>query len=146
VHDAGFDFRTVAPPANSSESDGTGRDNSEKHRTSGVRQCQYGANRAPNIPGCSLTLAKAGQYLIYGVFDLGSYDANVYLVGGLNGSTPLALLLTNETGFRATVAQQWAITASAGFVAQLAAYKGGGTAGSLVSVGNTSITAVWIAP
>jgi len=150
VHDAGFCFRTSVPPAREFLWSQTAW--VEITPQSSTVQAAYATGNMAlttipqNIPGCALTLARAGQYLISGVFDLGSYDPNVYLVGGLSGYTPLALLLTNEAGFRATVAQQWAISVTAGFVAQLNAYKTSGTGTSQINVGNTSITAVWIAP
>jgi hypothetical protein len=101
---------------------------------------------AQNIPGCSLTLAKAGTYLVVAVYDLVcANDATSYLIGGMVGQTQVAVFLTPSATGRATVSQQFLVNASAGFTAQLTAWKSGGTGTSTADV-RSSISALWVSP
>ena len=98
-----------------------------------------------NVPGCVLTLANAGKYLIQGIFDFSASGDTAFLFGGLTGSTPLAAFLASTGSGRATATQQWVITATAGATAQLNAYKAGGTGSSQAST-QSSISALWVSP
>jgi hypothetical protein len=126
-----------------------------------------------SIPGATLTLARAGRYLIRGCFDMlgsGANDAtwaafgqliagpsgNEVVQGPANAITLLAPLVivvagTGVTGspvvigLRAMVTQQWSYTATANDVVTLQAKKNGGTGGSFAA-GATSIEALWLGP
>ena len=109
---------------------------------------------AQDIPGASLTLARAGKYLVVGVFDFqkpgGTSDQNAeldgYLVaGGATQAGNAYWQIIGTTGIFGTVAQQWVVTVTAGAVVKLQAKKDSGTGGSSTG-SNTRISAVWIAP
>jgi hypothetical protein len=99
------------------------------------------------VPGCSLTLARAGSYFISAIFDFAPVnDAGAVLLGSIPGYTPFAVAMVADTGtFRFTVAQNWVIAATAGQVIALQAYKTSG-AGSSVVTTQTNITALWVSP
>jgi hypothetical protein len=107
-----------------------------------------------DIPGCTLTLARAGKYLVIGVyyFTLTSIDAGATLVGRFSGDTSyvaaLSDLITGTTTVQisATVSQQWLYTATAGAVVTLQAYKSAGTGTSSVSGNHTTMMALWVSP
>lgn len=119
-------------------------------------------NAYQDVPGCSITLARAGRHKITGFFDVnGVNDAQCYAVGQLvanaAGQTYLAVLYPlgitgtgvtgNPLGVRATVSQQWLYTASAaGQVVKLQAYKTGAAGGSSFLAGQCSICAEWVGP
>lgn len=120
-----------------------------------------------DIPGCALTLARAGRYSIVGCFDFegaGTLDSNEAALGRLiiNSTTPLPGLSvfqplvqtitgTGVTGspvvtiFRSTIMQHWSYTAAAGDVASLQAEKTGG-GGTSLAQSQSSISALWIGP
>ena len=148
--DAGFDFRTSVPPARQFIWSG-GMWVEVTPPPNNTIQVAY--STAPltltttpqNVPGCVLTLANAGKYLIQGVFDFSASGDAAFLFGGLTGSTPLAAFLASTGSGRATATQQWVITATAGATAQLNAYKAGGTGSSQAST-QSSISALWVSP
>lgn len=150
ANDAGFDFRTTDLPAREFIWSGTVW--AEVTAAGNTIQVAYGTTgltlttATQNVPGCSLTLAKAGQYLIAGVFDFAAADAGVFLIGGLSGQTPAAIFMTPATSGRVSVTQQWVVSASAGSVVQLTASKTGGTGTSGTGGIHTSITAMWVSP
>jgi hypothetical protein len=103
-----------------------------------------------DIPGTSLTLAKAGRYWLNGVFDFNYAAGDAILVGSLvaggAGFANSALYAPPGTA-RQTVSQQWIYTAAtSGVIAKLQGLKGGGTAGSQTIASNTTLTAVYIGP
>jgi hypothetical protein len=138
-----------------------------------LAQVAYGASALSlsgsfgDIPGCTLTLTRAGRHIIFGCFDFngaGVGDVNQQASGQLlaNGSAQSGMPVYNPlvwevqgsgvsgspvvVGNRATVFQQWAFTASAaGQVVLLQAQKSGGTGTSKADV-NSSIAALWIGP
>lgn len=107
------------------------------------------------IPGASLTLNRAGLYLITGNFCFvmsGAGDAQVGLRGKLFANSADQGLLVLVTAAAATTytnaSQQWVYRApSSGIGVYLAAYKDAGGAGSSqVQAVATSITALWVSP
>lgn len=101
---------------------------------------------AQNIPGCSLSLTRAGVWLIIAAFDfIVANEQNNYLFGQVSGSTHQATSgIGNNTG-RMTVSNQGIITVTAPpQTVQLQAYKGGGTGNSSTGP-DTGLSAVWIA-
>jgi len=108
-----------------------------------------------NIPGASLTLPRAGKYLVTGVFyfTLTAADAGATLVGQFSGNTSYVAALsdlisggTTTVQVSATVTQQWVYTATAGQVVNLQAYKSSGSGSSSVAGNHTSIMALWVSP
>jgi hypothetical protein len=108
-----------------------------------------------DIPGATLTLPRAGTYLVHGVFDFsmqsvdtGNIALGQLAVGGTAASPYVAIFagLTTPTGasVRATVAQQWIyVAASTGVVLKLQASKT--SAGGIVqAAGHSTISATWI--
>jgi hypothetical protein len=99
-----------------------------------------------SVPGCLLTLSKAGTYLIIGVYDFDSVnDAGIYLVGRITGQTQVSVFMTPSATGRATVSEQFLINVSAGFVAQMTAWKSGGSGTSGIEV-RSSLSALWVSP
>jgi hypothetical protein len=104
-----------------------------------------------NIPGASLTLNRAGRYLITGNFTFLQGDPGFglrgdLLAGGvqLGGGTFVAAFDNNS--YLGT-SQQWVYQAATpSVVVALQAFKDGGTGGSATAAGSTSITAQWISP
>jgi len=109
-----------------------------------------------DVPGTSMTLARAGRYWVNAVFDfwLSGSDTGFVFTGFLNvnggvaGSTAIFVpQYTSGTGNRATVAQQWVYNgAPAGAVLKLQANKNGGTGNSVAAAPNTNLVAIWISP
>lgn len=105
-----------------------------------------------DIPGCSVTLDRAGRWLIEGVFDFfaeggAGTDAAGRLVVGGTAQTPFARAVAASGWWAGTVAQSWLITGvTAGTVAKLQAAKAGGAGTSEVRATNTCITAIWLSP
>ena len=98
------------------------------------------------VPGCSLTLARAGSYLVSAVFDFNtSLDSNITMLGTLNGQAKYAIFTPSSTFGRVTAAQQWVINVSAGTTVNLVASKTGGIGGSQTDL-HTSISTTWISP
>jgi hypothetical protein len=110
-----------------------------------------------DITGATLTLDRAGRYLILGCFDFlgfGAGDLNIGALGRLvadgTAQAPLAmfsnLVIAGGVSQRSTVCQQWLYTAAAtGQVVKLQAEKNGGTGASQAS-SQSSISALWIGP
>jgi len=108
-----------------------------------------------DIPGCSLTLMRAGRYLITGCFALqlsGAGDAGQFLYGhvSLNGSTvpaPQSAFVVGAIGTGGTHTMQWSYTApTAAVIAKLQARKTGGTGSSVAYASACVISALWIGP
>lgn len=109
-----------------------------------------------DVPGTTLTLARAGRYHITGVFDFtmssGDATALATLIGTLcvNGSEQTGAYAIYAGGTaRVSASQSWLYTAaSAGLVAKLQARKSFGAGTSTCGAGTPacSITAVWIGP
>lgn len=104
-----------------------------------------------NIPGATLSLPKAGTYLIIGVFyflfvptDNGSTLIGNCPQGG--GAVAALLVSAASTEIHATVSQQWLYTAPGPATVNLQAYKAGGSGTSSVQASQTSISAIWISP
>ena len=98
------------------------------------------------IPGCTLTVPRAGTYLVCGIFDFGaSNDPGIPLLGTLSGQSRYAVFMTAAANARATVGQHWLVSLSAGAALTLVAQKTGGSGLSFVEV-QSSITATWISP
>jgi len=107
------------------------------------------------IVGTSITLPRAGKYLIQATFDLigiGAGDTGANLAGQLlvNGvAQPAQGIFRAEftAAARATVAQQWVYQAvTAGQTALLQAAKSSGTGTSIAGNPHTSISALWVSP
>jgi hypothetical protein len=111
------------------------------------------SSAGPNdIPGTTLTLANAGDYLITGVFDFRgdlAGDSGADLRGYLNAAGTRATKFARFIGpfgavtLGGTVAQQWIFTAAASDVVKLQADKSAGTGGSSCGV-QSSITALLV--
>jgi hypothetical protein len=156
VNDAGFDFRTsVNPPREFMWSQSAwveitpAQDNLALLSTATASLTLTTSAQA--IPGTTLTLSRAGSYLVHGVFyfNFASPDAGNTLVGSFSGAGPAvaALNLTGAgIGIGATVAQQWLYTATAGATVFLQAYKSGGAGSSNTVATHTSISAIWLGP
>lgn len=111
-------------------------------------------NAEQDVVGATITLNRAGRYIIHAVFDMvegGAGDVGQNLVGYLraDGATQsqVAIMFTTALNMRATIAQQWTYTpAAAGKIVKLRAAKLAGTGASTVSITHTSISALWIGP
>lgn len=104
-----------------------------------------------NVPGASLSLSKAGTYLINGVFYLflqGAGDANSGLLGNLSISqTNSAVLFSATAGIAATITQSWLVPISTvPTTVSLTAWKTGGSGSSVANNPHTCITALWVSP
>lgn len=105
---------------------------------------------ATQIPGLTLTLPTAGNYLVIGVFyfNLVPADSGATLIGLFPpvGTASVAVFNLNLAGIAGggTVSQQWLYTASAGATISLQAYRAGGAGGSSVLGGHSSLSAIWI--
>lgn len=161
ANDVGFDFRTnVNPPREFLWSGSAWVEVPAQYAD--VQQAAASANLTLSstitaVPGASLTLNRAGRYLITGTFcfgAVGSGDA----VAGLRGKLFAAgvdqggLLLVTSSNPVPTqylmATQQWIYQAGAASASvNLSAYKdAGGTGSSIVQGGATTITALWISP
>jgi hypothetical protein len=103
-----------------------------------------------DIPGLALTLPRSGVYHVSGVIDFNSNDSQALLLGQLvvNGVAQGAVVVYQAFNVpsRATVAQQWMITAGAvNIPIKMQANKNSGAGGSLAHVQST-LSAVWISP
>lgn len=104
------------------------------------------------VPGASLTLNRAGRYLITGnfCFQVAAADAGIGMHGSLyaNGSAqPNSVFVTVSGGQYLMGSQQWIYTAAAsGQTAYLAARKDGGAGGTQAVSPFTSISALWVSP
>ena len=154
THDAGFDFRTTdAPPRQFIWSQTAWIETTPPPATpQNSGQIAYATTTlalttaSQAVPGCSLTLSRAGTYLITAVFDFNTLnDTNEPMYGTLSGQAKYAVFLSAATTGQATVFQQWLISVSAGSVATLIAFKGGGAGGSIVDI-HSSIAALWVSP
>jgi hypothetical protein len=100
-----------------------------------------------DIPGATITLARAGRYLISASFELAQITSG-RVVGALsaNGSVQAPVAVLDFTaGITANVGQQWIYTAGAVSQAvQLQAKFVTGTGSAQAA--NTSIAALWIGP
>jgi hypothetical protein len=155
VHDAGFDYRTTDPPAREFIWNQTAWVEITQSQPGDVQQSGSSASltltTTPTvIPGATLTLNRAGRYLITGNFvflvvnDPSQGLRGNLLAGGvqLGGGTLVAQ--TNNNTF-AAVSQQWVYAAAgAGVVVSLLANKDGGTGTSTAFAPATSITALWV--
>jgi hypothetical protein len=103
-----------------------------------------------DIPGLLLTLPRTGVYHISGVIDFNSNDSQALLLGQLvvNGVAQGAVVVYQAFNVpsRATVAQQWMITAgTVNIPIKMQANKNLGAGASLAHVQST-LSAVWISP
>jgi hypothetical protein len=151
VHDAGFDYRSTDPPPREFIWNQTAWVETTTAAGS-TTQIAYATATLPltttaqPVPGCSLTLARAGTYLVIGVFDFSaSLDANIPFLGTLNGQSKYAIFSTPSPEGRVTLGQQWKITVSAGAIINLVVNKTGGTGASFTDT-HCSISATWISP
>lgn len=167
AHDAGFDYRsTDAPPREFIWSQTAWVETTPQ---AGLLQIARSTSNltltttATPIPGVSLTLARAGVYLITGAFDFvgsGAGDSGSGATGILsaNGAVqpnfvvfvPLVIagagLTVNPTPLRVMAFQQWSYFASTpGQVVLLEASKNLGT-GASVTGPQTTISALWVSP
>ena len=153
THDAGFTFRTsVAPPREFIWSQTAWVEVTPESNTlqlaAGTTTLTL-TTATQNVPGCSLTLARNGTYLVTGTFDFShNGDGGQVLIGGLSASTASSALFQTlaTSGSRGTFAQQWMITASAGAVINLTAFKTGGAGTSATGGSHTTIAALWVSP
>jgi hypothetical protein len=156
IFDAGFDFRTNVAPAR--EFIWSGSAWVEVTPQTNAVQIAYASagvtlttSNQP-IPGTTLTLPLAGQYLVQGTFyfNLTSGDTQVYVIGSIPGGSGGAVLfaptMTAGQALQITVSQQWIVPAAAGGTVNLQAYKTGGSGTSTVEPGYTSISALWVSP
>lgn len=158
VHEGGFEFRTTDFPARhfiwsqTAWVEVTAETNDAGLATAtGILTL---TTSWQDIPGTSFTVPKTGRYLLHGIFDFwlaGTGDIGFLFEGALaiNG-VPAAAHATfvpqyvSGTGMRATVAQQWYSTITAGSIVKLQAMKNGGT-GSSGAVGTaTNLSALWV--
>lgn len=116
-----------------------------------------------NVPGCQLTLARAGIWIVMGTFtflvndaaDIGSvFTGSLYASGLGQPATQIISPPAMPLGFArlqvqaqpsiATVAQTWIVTAKAGAIVRLRCQKDvAGTGASQCDGGNSSIAAMW---
>lgn len=159
VRDAGFDFRSTVPPPQEFlwsqtawvEVSSASGDVQHVNSTASLTLTATAAA----VPGTTITLARAGRYLISGNFTFvvfGTGDFNVGLRGDMaaNGvAQPGQVLLTCPTAntYIAT-SQMWVYQApAAGHTVLLRAWKDAGATGTSQALGGfTSITALWVSP
>ena len=153
THDAGFDFRTTdAPPREFIWSQTawveTTQDNDAQlaYATSALVL----TTTAADVPGATLTLNRAGRYLIQGNFSFLAVDPSTTLRGRLmfNGVVQSFGVLAADPGQAyMTSTTQWLVTATAaGQIAKLQGSKDSGTGSSQINASFTSISALWIGP
>ena len=157
ANDAGFTFRATDSPARSFVWSGSAWIETTPSQTGIVLLGSASADitlttSGQPVSGTLLTLSRAGQWLIRGVFYFylsGTGDSGAYLSGNLlqngAGGTRQAIL-TGAPGAGGTVTQQWLFTAAVGNTVQLQAWKTGGTGASVIYASGTSISATWISP
>lgn len=112
------------------------------------------SNSFQDVASATLTLNRAGRYLITGTFDLllaGAGDAGQTLIGQLvadgSAQAELAQVVSTATGTRWMASQQWSYTpAAAGKVVRLQAKRNAGTGSSTCNHPHTTISAIWIGP
>jgi hypothetical protein len=155
ANDTGFAYRSSDIPARSFVWPGSAWQ--ETTANDNTAQIAYASatltltTTAQTVPGTTLTLAKAGRYLVIGVFYFyfSSVDQGNTLVGSFQGMGSVAAFVISATNVTAggTVAQQWLYTAAApNAPVSLAAYKSGGTGTSTLLATHTSISAIWLGP
>lgn len=162
TYDAGFDYRTTdsaAPYANrqflwsgTAWVEVTPQSNTAQIASASAALTL--TTTPQNIPGATLSLTKAGTYLIIGVFyfyfDLG--DNNATLLGALTpAGGPVAALVVANTAtptvdISATVTQQWIYSTAGPVSVSLQAYKSLGTGTSRAQATHTTISALWVSP
>jgi hypothetical protein len=102
---------------------------------------------AQDVPGCALTAARAGRYLVTACFDFINNDTGFACIGTLEGETSVALLTSYASDpLEATVSQQWVVDVEADHTFQLIAWKTVATVGGSSVSTQSSISATWIAP
>lgn len=152
VHDAGFAFRTSVPPAQEFMWSQTAWVEITPAADNTSQWVQASApltltTTMADIPGLALTLPRTGVYLVSGVFDFNSQDANALLLGQLtvNGVAQGMFAISQSVNVpaRMTVAQQWRVSAIGNVPIKLQANKNGGVGGSLAHVHST-LSAVWV--
>jgi hypothetical protein len=99
---------------------------------------------AQPIPGCSVTVARAGTFLVLVTYDfVSANEQGNSLFGGLTGTAHQAVVnVGNNTG-RATVTQHAILQFTGNQLVQMTAYKGGGTGNSSTST-ECSLSVLWI--
>ena len=162
THDAGFDFRTTDAPPREFIWSQTAWIETTPPQVGSMQFARASSNLTlpsgtlQDIPGASITLQRAGTYLIQGVFDFlmnfgdgGFYALGVLIAGGaaLSGQAVFySEVATSGQQARATVTQIWSYTAPvANQVAKLQAEKTGGTGTSLATL-YSAISAIWVHP
>lgn len=155
VHDGGFDFRTSVPPQRQfmwSQTDWVETTATDNIALLANASSSLTLTTTPQaVPGTTLTLPRAGRYLVHGVFyfSYSSTDQPNTLVGSFSGNaTGVAAMSLSATNVSigATVTQQWLYTAAAGASVFLQAYKSGGAGNSSTVATHTSISAIWLGP
>lgn len=123
------------------------------------------APEVANVPGCQITLARAGLWSITGAFtidvkdagDVGSLFTGSLFVSGLVAAAPAsqinkpsvtqpgaALLKVQAQPQIVTIAQTWQVNVDVNATAKLQIQKDTGSGTSLADGKNSSITAIWI--
>jgi hypothetical protein len=155
THDAGFTFRTTVNPPRQFIWSGTAWVETTPALTA---YFAYGSGSAAitvagaTIPGASVTVVQAGQFLIRAGFyaqqagagDAGQFLQGVLLVNGLP-QTPTADS-SLAPGEAVISTQQWFLTLAAGATLSLQMKKTGGTGSSTAYGANSSISALFISP
>jgi hypothetical protein len=161
LHDAGFDYRSTDPPPRefiwnqTAWVEATGEANVALFAAASISMTL--STGITDVAGATVTVTKAGRYLILAVFDfflagagdIGQTFTGFFNFGGsIDGRTAVLIpqYASGALGNRATVAQQYYNTFTAGTVLKLQAQKNGGTGVSTVSAPNTSISALWVGP
>jgi hypothetical protein len=104
-----------------------------------------------DVPGATLTLARAGKYFVQGVFDIRSAagDAGQTISGrltvGATDQATVAVFIPPNSDSSSMANQQWLIQVAAGTVIKLRAIKTGG-AGASFTAAHTTLTAIWVEP
>jgi hypothetical protein len=102
-----------------------------------------------DVPGCSLTVSRAGRYLVTACFDFINADPGFNCIGILAGTSNVAIFgsyASATTAVESMVSQQWVMVVPAGHTFQLVVYKTTGTISTSAVTTHTSISATWIAP
>jgi hypothetical protein len=152
VNDAGFDFRATDQQREYIWSqtvwvDVTPQANSLQYATASAGLTL--TTTMQDVPGLTLSLTRAGRYLITGVLyvsmtgaDNGALILGQLVVGG-SATGILIVFQAPTTGTAATVAQQWLLDVAGTQTIKLQADKSGGTGSSTIGF-HSSLAATWI--
>ncbi len=98
------------------------------------------------VPGCELSLTRAGWWIVVGTFSVVVTDAAQLFTCSLyhqGAASDVKAFVEGASGTTVTVSQSWRVDGAVQNLVQLQISKEGGAGGSVVDGRNSTITATW---